>query len=142
VDASHRLAGAAVRHDAGETLQSIVEADELFTPSVVDNELGVLHRIVLDTPRTVHQRRAWRLFAAQLASAPSLLGLIGNPSRFAKGWITRFRDLGAQVGPSRRVIRPAGDHFLRQQNSASGIAFAARPVAERSLSGRGLLRST
>jgi hypothetical protein len=46
VDASHRLAGAAVRHDAGETLQSIVEADELFTPSVVDNEIGVLHRLM------------------------------------------------------------------------------------------------
>jgi hypothetical protein len=46
VDASYRLAGAAVRHDAGETLQSIVEADELFTPSIVDNKLGVLHRLM------------------------------------------------------------------------------------------------
>jgi hypothetical protein len=46
VDAGNRLAGAAVRHDAGEALQSIVEADELVTPSVVDNEIGVLHRLM------------------------------------------------------------------------------------------------
>jgi len=47
VDAPHRLAGAAVRHDAGEALQSIMETEELVARLVVDNELWILHRLML-----------------------------------------------------------------------------------------------
>jgi len=40
VDAGHRLAGAAVRHDAGQALPAVVEVDELSALYVVDDELG------------------------------------------------------------------------------------------------------
>jgi hypothetical protein len=43
VDAGHRLAGAAVGHDAGEALAAVVEGDELSALYVVDDELGCWH---------------------------------------------------------------------------------------------------
>jgi hypothetical protein len=47
VDAGHRLAGAAVRHDAGEALGPVVEGDELSARCVVDDKLGCWHGSVL-----------------------------------------------------------------------------------------------
>jgi len=50
VDAGHRLAGAAVRHDAGEALGPVVEGGELSALCVVDDELGCWHGSVLNQP--------------------------------------------------------------------------------------------
>jgi hypothetical protein len=47
VNAGHRLARAAVRHDAGEALGPVVEAEELLPLLVVDEEFGCLHWTVL-----------------------------------------------------------------------------------------------
>src|SRR6266540_2197577 len=46
LDAGHRLAGAAVRHDAGEALAPDMEAFELAARRVVGDEVRWSHRIV------------------------------------------------------------------------------------------------
>ena len=50
VDAGDGLAGAAVRHDAGEALGAIVEGIELAARCVIDDEFGRWHGSVLGQP--------------------------------------------------------------------------------------------
>jgi hypothetical protein len=68
VDTGNRLAGATVRHDAGEALQAVMEANELIARSVVDDELGILHRLVFEMLRPVPQRRGDFSCAARISA--------------------------------------------------------------------------
>jgi hypothetical protein len=83
VDAGHRLAGAAVRHDAGEARGPVVEGSELSTLYVVDDELGCWHGIVICSTAGGHAssrrarcvRDAWTPFRCAARVRPSLPGL-------------------------------------------------------------------
>ena len=72
VDTGHRLAGAAVRHDAGEALAAAMEGDELSALYVVDDELGCWHGIVICSTAGGHpsSRRARCVRAGQSIGLP------------------------------------------------------------------------
>src|SRR5262245_55053195 len=92
------FASASVRHDAGEAFEACVEADELVTRSVVDNELGVLHRIVFEMPGTGASEAHVDDFRCAARISAVVARLNRQSIALCKEWISRFRDSGAQVG--------------------------------------------
>ncbi|MBV8422041.1 MAG: hypothetical protein JOZ26_18690 [Hyphomicrobiales bacterium] len=102
VDAGHRLAGAAMRHDAGEALAPAMEGDELSALYVVDDELGCWHGIVICS--TTGGRAA-----AHDALEP------GNPSAFRK-ILTLY---------GRRTLRP--DERWRRRSFRADAPWKTRP---------------